>query len=62
MPMEKQNMDKEELEKYFSEKFSKEEGPFCKFIIKQFQYLGKTEDGDDRISFEGVIRRLGAQP
>jgi hypothetical protein len=53
-------MDKEKLEKYLSEKYTQEEGQTCKVIIKYFQYLGKTDDGDDKISFEGVIRRRGA--
>ena len=51
--------DKEKLEKYLSEKYTEEEGQICKVIIRDFRYLGKTEDGDERISFEGVIRRRG---
>jgi hypothetical protein len=60
VPTDKQTMDKEKLEKYLSEKYTQEEGQTCKVIIKYFQYLGKTDDGDDKISFEGVIRRRGA--
>lgn len=42
-----------------SKEYSEEEGQICKVIIKDFRYLGKNEDGDERISFEGVIRRSG---
>lgn len=57
MQKEKKTIDKEKWEKYLSEKFTQEEGRLCKVIIHDFQSLGKDENGDEKIYYEGVIHR-----
>ncbi len=57
MSEDSKTIDKDRLEKYLSEKYSQDEGRQCRVIINYFRCLGKNENGDEKISFEGVIRR-----